>query len=266
MPFAQFAYLLSRREFFIPKVALLNDHWEGVIHWRDEYLQERNQAIIFNAYRDWQIKSGVPASDIEEPFEIPARIDESSFRWVKEWMYVSCWHKGTVESQAMWKLYGGYEPSVAIQINASELVSAYEEHKKKATLNTMAALWEVVYISPGTGESEKKRPKVLYTDPNVSAEFKTHPAYAFTFEQLPQKHIGYHYEEEVRFAIGESLDEHKVNKSNQELGIYLPIKADFIDMISVSPGVPNWFFETVRMMVEKCGFSTTVNKSSLDIC
>jgi hypothetical protein len=266
MPFAQFACLLSRQEFFIPKVTLLNDHWEGVIHWRDEYLQEKNEAKLFNACRQRQIELGVSPSDLEEPFEIPTRIDESSFRWVKEWMYVSCWHKGTVESQAMWKLYGGYEPSVAIQINASKLVSAYEEHKKNVALNTIAALWEVIYIPPGTGDSRRSRPKVLYTDENVLTEFKSNPAYTFTFEQLPQKHIGYAYENEVRFAIGESLDEHKINKPNQELGISLPIKADFADMIYVSPGAPDWFFDTVRAMVEKYGFNATVNRSSLDIC
>ena len=264
MPFTQIVCLLSRRAFFIPKVALLNDHWEGVINWRDEYLQEKNQAELFNADRQRQIELGVSPSELEEPFQPPTRIDELSFRWVKEWMYVSCWHKGTVESQAMWKLYGGYEPSVAIQINASKLVSAYEEHKKNAALNTIAALWEVVYIPPGTGDSKRSRPQVLYTDENVT-EFKTNPAYVFTFEQLPQKHIGYGYEEEVRFAIGESLDEHKVNKPNQELGISLPIKTDFVNKIYVSPGAPDWFFCAVRDMVEKYGFNTAVNRSSLDI-
>jgi hypothetical protein len=265
MPFTQVACLLSRRVFFIPKVALLNDHWEGVIHWRDEYLQEKNQAELFNAYRQRQIELGVSPNDIEEPFEIPTRLDESSFRWVKEWMYVSCWHKGTVESQAMWKLYGGYEPSVAIQINASKLVCAYEEHKKNVALNTMAALWEVVYILPGTGDSKTIRPKVIYQDVNVSTEFKMHPAYAFTFEQLFQKHIGYSYEDEVRFVIGESIDEHKVKKPNQELGISLPISADFVDKIYVSPGAPDWFLGTVRDMVRKYGFNATVSRSSLDI-
>ncbi|CAK8714715.1 hypothetical protein GMJAKD_03985 [Candidatus Electrothrix aarhusensis] len=42
-----------------------------------------------------------------------------------EWVYVSCWHNSSIESNAMWQLYGENNEAIAIQIRAHKLQSLY---------------------------------------------------------------------------------------------------------------------------------------------
>jgi len=92
MPFGYFVSLL-KNGLFIPKVSSFDDHWEGCIHYYDEYLQERTDVENFNASRQRLIDAGIPLHNTqEEPMMQPERIgDSKSTEWAKQWIYASCW-------------------------------------------------------------------------------------------------------------------------------------------------------------------------------
>ena len=263
MPFGYFVSLL-KNGLFIPKVSLFDDHWEGCIHYYDEYLQERTDVENFNAARQRRIDAGINTQ--EEPMmPPPERIGNSkSTEWAKQWIYASCWHKDNEESQAMWKLYGKDKTSVAIETTLSELVNIYESYKTSNALECIAVLWEVRYILPGTWTSADVKAKVLYVD--TTSKFQDNPAYAFTSQQLYLKHSAYSFEKEIRLVILESLETKKVGTQNKKTGLDLPInnKGDFLKAVYVSPGATKSFCETVQDVMQKYGFSGDVRRSSLD--
>lgn len=265
MPFGYFVSLL-KNGLFIPKVSLFDDHWEGCIHYYDEYLQERTDVENFNAARQRLIDAGIPLHNTQKkPMMPPERIgDSKSTEWAKQWIYASCWHKDNEESQAMWKLYGKDKTSVAIETTLSELVNIYESYKTNNALECIAVLWEVRYILPGTWTSADVPAKVLYTD--TTSQWHYNPAYVFTFEQLFLKHSAYSFEKEIRLVIGESLDTKKIDEQNKKTGLDLPInnKGDFLKAVYVSPGATKSFCETVKDVMQKYGFSGDVHRSSLD--
>ena len=175
-----------------------------------------------------------------------------------------CWHKDNAESQAMWKLYGKDEMSVAIETTLSKLVEIYESYKTNNALECIAVLWEVTYILPGTGTSADVTAKVLYAD--TTSQWHYNPAYVLTFEQLFFKHRAYSFEKEIRLVISESLGTKKIGEQNKKTGLDLPIinKGDFLKAVYVSPGATKSFCKTVQDVMQKYGFSGDVCRSSLD--
>ena len=88
MSFEKFVYLL-KTGLLCPKSSLFEDQWEGLISLRNDWINE-----------DWK----------------------SNFSIAREWIYVSCWHVGTDESYAMWKIYGEHPYSVCIETTEDKLV------------------------------------------------------------------------------------------------------------------------------------------------
>ena len=262
MPFGYFVSLL-KNGLFIPKVSLFDDPWEGRIHHYDEYLYEKKNVELLNASRQKRIDAGIELPNTQEE-PMPERINVKSAKWVKEWIYASCWHKDIEESQAMWKLYGKDKTSVAIETTSSELVNIYESYKMSNALECITFLWEVIYILPGTGTSADVEAKALYKD--TTSKWSCNPAYVSTLGQLSRKHHAYSFEKEIRLVISESLETKKVDEQNKKSGLYLPIinKGDFLKAVYVSPGAPKSFRETVQDVMQKYGFSGDVRMSSLD--
>jgi len=49
-------------------------------------------------------------------------------RWNRQWVCVSCWHMNDTESDAMWKLYGGFGKNVCVQSTFRRLDESLHAH------------------------------------------------------------------------------------------------------------------------------------------
>lgn len=227
MSFTRFLSLVENG-LSLPKATLFTDRWEGLLPYCD--------------------KSGRPVSD-------------DNFVLIKrhhEWMYVSCWTCESLESYAMWKIYGRDELAIIIETTKEKLAEAYSRNKG----NTTAYIGEVEYHLPGKREDNncvKSISKSTTFNPpdcvmwNGSAIF------------LYRKHKTYEFEKELRLV---GLDPRAtIERDNLETDLKLPVHSDpeFIDRIIVSPGTPNCFREAVERIKDHAGWKAEVSTSSLDV-
>jgi hypothetical protein len=63
-----------------------------------------------------------------------------SSRWNRQWVCVSCWHMNDTESDAMWKLYGGFGKNVCVQSSFRRLDEALHAHAPDAPYPLMGVV------------------------------------------------------------------------------------------------------------------------------
>lgn len=106
---AKFVWLLENQKLYLSRLDLLNDPYEGTT---PKWLA---------AVRDQQLREfGGERLETQAP-----QIIQQSRRS----LYVNCWHLGSIESEAMWRLYCPGENGVSIQTTYTKLVEsiAYDE-------------------------------------------------------------------------------------------------------------------------------------------
>jgi hypothetical protein len=64
----------------------------------------------------------------------------SDSRWNRQWVCVSCWHMNDTESDAMWKLYGGFGKNVCVQSTFRRLDESLHAHSPDAPYPLMGVV------------------------------------------------------------------------------------------------------------------------------
>lgn len=211
---AKFFHLLHTRTLYLHRGDLFQDKFEG----------------SFTASLRAQIEKAIAEHDLDITYD--------AFRkFIRENVFVNCWRKGTHDSMAMWSLYGGAQPSVAITTTVANLSNSLQ-----------LPMDGLVYIQ-----------KVTYTnhwrDPTLAID-----PYSNVFAY---KVKAYTYEQEVRILLDRATG--KIERPAPKPGVSMPVDLPvLLRSIVLSPGAPEWFAELVRDMVQKSGLSTPVRRSRLE--
>jgi hypothetical protein len=159
------------------------------------------------------------------------RIRSTGVQHLRKTFALSCWHANPHESEAMWSLYASKNAGIAIRSTAQRLFDACE------------AASEHVYVG-----------RVKYID----YQRDTIPDNNAFWPYL-HKRESFEHEKEVRALIW---------KPDAEIddGVIVPVSVEsLVESVSVSPLAPRWFLDAVIYVVQQCGFSLSVSKSSLSL-
>lgn len=184
------------------------------------------------------------AKEFEDPFEGAVAVfptglpvhpryaevesDERAFEELRRLTKVSCWHRASYESNAMWRLYADSGKGVAIRTNADRIQLAGKPFRLKPEFGP-EDLWagNVVYV-----DLLKERLRVGMMD------------------RFWYKHMAFSWEREFRLAISVRMAE--------EFGVHVPehgVKVEFdipqlIDRIYLGPSLLESDIEEIRKSVQ----------------
>lgn len=230
MDFTKYVSMLSTSALYFARADVFNDPFEGakgVItnkqKWDDHYLSFFKQAIK-------NPPEGVELDKSEEHVEKEAKRllqeMESGGSYMREQVYISCWHENEHESEAMWRLYSSYlGNAIAIRTTYSSLYKALGSDPS---------------ISIG---------RVTYIDFNKS--------YAGPNESFWRKRKSFEHEREVRAIVHDFKTVEKGKLIKCDLN-------SLIEEIIVSPTAPPWFVELMNDVNYKFGIKSTVSQSKLN--
>ncbi len=170
-----------------------------------------------------------------------SRIEENEA--YRRFTCVNCWHVNNQESFAMWKLYCQGHEAVAIQSSFDRLTESLRDFP------------ESIYGG-----------LVQYTDYETDAIPTENDFYRFIY-----KRASFSHEKELRLVLQRHPRIDSVSKQvvwDEELfpnrGILIPVDpAVLVERIVISPTAPPWFEEIVNSVVEKYGFTFSVERSAL---
>lgn len=178
--------------------------------------------------------------------------------------FVSCWHAGTEESPALWKLYSPNEPGICIESTVQMLIDALIEEC------THFWIGEVDYIDPQTYSDERSPgPEMVSFRKRRCFEFehemravlryaKNEPSPLCPADSSIDRELG-ETEEQLKRWDGSILP---ANAS--DLGLDIPVQvSQLIQRITVSPAAASWATETARALVKRLGFEFPVERSKL---
>ena len=156
---------------------------------------------------------------------------------LRERIYVNCWHRGPDDNMAMWTIYGGSSPSVAITTTVGKLKQALSD----ADLPHFVSIRKVSYIRH-------------WKDPEIDIK-----PYSNIFAY---KVRAYDYEKEVR-AIIDRLEEDIDDE--MEPGMYVTISRNqLLRSIVVSPEAPVWFKKMIKEIIQDYDLDVIIRRSHLD--
>jgi len=157
---------------------------------------------------------------------------------LRERVYVNCWHRGPDDNMAMWTIYGGSSPSVAITSTVGKLKEALE----KADLSHFVSIQKVSYIRH-------------WRDPKIDIN-----PYSKIFAY---KVRAYDYEKELR-AIIDRVEE-DFDSGKMESGMYVTVsRSQLLRSIVISPEAPIWFRKLIREIIQDYDLDVDIHKSRLD--
>ena len=234
MPFSKFMEMVENQRIFLSSVAALGsfDLFEGTL----PFLNSMNERGLFEAL-DHLVNHALPSAfgvgDRPHPKSVPApRVFNSLFGATPivppvtldqvltaqaRWVDVQCWHGNARESMAMWKVYGGGEPSVAITSSPARLVDAVS-----AGSETEIYIAPVVYLNYRESHFETSDPKAPFL----------------------HKFDAFEYEREVRLIAYDPLQNPTLER--HATGRHLPCDLrELVAGVTVSPTAPPWFLDLV---------------------
>ena len=233
MDLAKFISLLKEKALYLTRIDQLSDPFEcaiGLAEHKAEY-----DAFYMDFFK-YAISTTPRTNDEPEP--TPEYIQENAERLLRELaemnrqhrttIYVNCWHKNTIESEAMWNLYvKDLTQGIAIQTTYDRLYRAIGQEK-------MPVIGEVNYID--------------YSKGTVSIN-----------NVQWYKRKSFEHEKEVRII-------HQVHNSKpSQLGIQLPVDLDvLIENVYVSPMAQPWFEDLANDILQKYGLNKKVIPSQLN--
>ncbi len=158
---------------------------------------------------------------------------------LREGVYVNCWHRGPDDNMAMWKIYGGSSPSVAITSTVGKL----KEALRTASLPHFLSIRKVSYIRH-------------WRDPKLDIDPYSN---IFTY-----KVRAYDYEKEVRAIIDRFSEDFETDET--ALGMHVDVsRSQLLRSIVVCPDTPLWFREMIKELVQDYELDIPIRKSHLDI-
>lgn len=218
--FAKFVSLLDRRALFLSRADRLGDRFEGSVTARN--LQLRPQVY------------GPEYKDI-----LPQII--AGRRQALMYTFVNCWTLAPDESVAMWRLYVGDSPGVAVESTFSRLGSSLRGDQAVHVGLVKYVDWSTHWIS----------------EENM-------------FEPFVHKRMGFAYEREVRLATLK-VSTRADDPSQADFGapgppgIYVPVDLDeLVVAIRLPPESASWLVDLTRSVMDRYGLDRPVRQSDLD--
>jgi hypothetical protein len=203
MDLAKFIWLLKEKKLFFSRIDRLGDPYEGshtikTIHRIEEFLRRHN------AKDGWK--------ELAE-----------MYRQARGETYVSCWHEGEHESEAMWHLYSPNGNGVAIQMRYQELVDSIENQHE-------IFIGRVKYIDYS---------QEWFPDANM-------------YLPIMHKRIAFSHEREVRMVCRLSDQRYEpMPEKGTSPSISIPWDpARWVRKIYVHPYAPEYFFDVVNAVIE----------------
>lgn len=230
---AKFISLLKESALYLTRVDQFLDPFECAIGVIDD--KPRYDAFYLNF-----CKHAVATAPIEDKTKLtPEYVQKNAerlFKDIAEWnqrnrvkSFVSCWHKNTAESEAMWQLYvKDLTQGIAIQTTYTKLYNALNREPE-------ISIGEVNYID--------------YTQQTV-----------YMNDVQWYKRKSFEHEREVRVL------KYVHDASDTCLGIKQPIDVNMlIENIFVSPFAKQWFIDVVNDVLQKYNIVKTVLPSKLNV-
>ncbi len=148
--------------------------------------------------------------------------------------FVSCWHSGASDNDAMWRLYGAEKDgSVCVKSTVAKLAPQ---------LPDWVMLGRVKYIS--------------YDEPWLEAPNVYVPFF--------RKRTCFEHEREVRLLFNDSIDDVPNRPSRAANGYAVPIDPELAFLtIHISPAAPAWFEEVVKSSVRRLGLDIDVEPAPM---
>lgn len=166
---------------------------------------------------------------------------EKAFEELRRLTKVSCWHRASYESDAMWQLYSGSWKGVAVRTNAARIHAAAQPFRLK----------------PEFGHEELWAGNVNYVDLlkerlNVGME-----------ERFWYKHMAFSWEREFRLAVSVRMA--------KEFGVQVPehgVNVEFevpqlIERIYLGPALPDVDAAAIRHAAKAHGLEDRIEVSSM---
>lgn len=237
MDFSKFVAMLETQSLFFARVSHFDDPFEGSYPASQSPLQ--------------RLRGLLPAGAIPDGATISlSRGLEDSWKAMRNWTMVSCWHAVAHESAAMWKLYSPVSAGVTIRSTVGRLRQSIG-----APLPPPAGFF---------GGDRFHIGMVEYID-FQSAHIPTTSFAA----QFFRKRRSFEHEQELRALLMQwpvkadrSLDLAQVpNEHGRSISVDLKV---LIDEIRVAPQSPQWFFNLVSKVTARYGIEVAPAQSDLD--
>jgi hypothetical protein len=195
MDLSKFIWLLSEKKLFLSRLDMLGDPYEG-----SHTIKTIEMLKAF--FREHKLKDGWP--DLSQ-----------WYRHVRAETYVSCWHEGEHESEAMWRLYSPNKNGVAIQTTYGELVRSIESQHD-------VYIGRIRYVDYS---------KDWFPDANI-------------YRPVMHKRIAFSHEREIRMV------RHFSGNGGNSQGTSVPWDAEtWVRAIYIDPYAPEYFFEAVNAVI-----------------
>ena len=167
---------------------------------------------------------------------------EKAFYELKRLTKISCWHRASYESDAMWKLYALKRKGVAICTTPEKISKSITPYRTK----------------PEHGEEQLYGGAIKYVDLS-SVRLKTS-----MLERFYHKHMAFKWEREFRLAISLRMAEELGGVNVTEKGIEVKIDLDrLVSRIVLGPELSEVDKEKIIETTQKIGISDKVEISTL---
>lgn len=232
MDLAKFISLLKERALYLTRIDQFADPFEcaiGLVEHKAKY----------DAYYMNFLKEAIATAPMEDKSKLtPEYIKENAERLFKEMselnknqrktIFVNCWHKNPVESEAMWNLYvKDLSQGIAIQ-------TTYDRLYRAIGRENMPVIGEVNYIDYSKGT-------------------------VYMQDVQWYKRKSFEHEKEVRII------QHRHNATPSCLGISVPVDLSvLIENVYVSPMAQSWFEDIANDILNKYGINKKVIPSQLN--
>jgi hypothetical protein len=202
--------LIVKRELYLRRLDLMPDKFEGLF-------PSKMSTALEAAYS--AALGPTDAKGIAEMMVGNARLHRKR-------LYVSCWHLGNVESEAMWRIYCGAGGGAAIVLPYKKLSASIIASSN--ALPNHAYLGVVRYLDYDTDLMDPRN----------------------LFNAALHKRRQFAYEQEARIAKL-WVDPAATAPDQEPPSISIPWDIGVVDRIVVSPYAGEWYVETVRAVVER---------------
>lgn len=246
LDFVKFADLLSTRKLYFSRADKQNDKFEGS-------LSESN--ILMRKYQD-QYNT--------EPEKL-----EEEYQKLKKFTLLSCWHRSSIESFAMWKIYSNDTQGVAIETTIGNLKDCFLYNDDEYLSKTPVEEWgKEVFLA-----NNLEQGNVIYHD----GKFDHVPeGYAYQFRRFFYKLKFFEYEKEHRLIVnGERVWD--IFKDNPRFKNGFITKDGFVNYgesisvninklitkIIICPDAHKWFTDLVIDIVKKHGLDESIVQESM---
>lgn len=237
MDFTKYVALLEEQALFFSRASNFADRFEGSFPLEQTSLSRLQEVI--------------PVDDPNRHLMIAYALDAPNvWESMRKWALVSCWHRGEVESAAMWKLYARSDAAVAIRTTVHRL---------------REALGAPPPVPEGFAGGEAYHFGVVeYIDYQTGHI----PAGNF-FAPLFRKRRSFEYEREVRVVMLRypALEDGTLDSERmpEDSGTAFPVDRNvLVEAVFVAPEAPHWYSELVQKVSARYGLTAAVVQSSLD--